>query len=81
MIASGIATEAKPGWTVDTLKPYAAHVLACFGKDRVMWGSDWPVLDLNGSYGGWHDAAVEIAGADALVFGGTARRFYRIEEM
>ncbi len=75
---SGIASEAKPGWTVETLKPYARHVLASFGKTRVMWGSDWPVLELNGSYGSWHDAAVEIAGNDTHVFGGTAAEFYRI---
>jgi L-fuconolactonase len=77
---SGLATEAKPGWTVETLKPYARHVLASFGKTRVMWGSDWPVLDLNGSYGAWHEAAVEIAGHSEQVFGQTAAEFYRIEE-
>jgi L-fuconolactonase len=77
---SGIATEAKPGWTTDTLKPYARHVLSSFGKTRVMWGSDWPVLALNGSYGSWHDAAVEIAGESPQVFGQTAAEFYRIRE-
>jgi L-fuconolactonase len=77
---SGIATEAKSGWTVETLKPYARHVLSSFGKTRVMWGSDWPVLELNGSYGAWHAAAVEIAGDNGHIFGGTAVEFYRIEE-
>ncbi len=48
---SGIATEANAGWTTKTLKPYAEHVITCFGDPRVMWGSDWPVLELNGSYG------------------------------
>jgi L-fuconolactonase len=76
---SGIATEAKTGWTVETLKPYAAHVLASFGKARVMWGSDWPVLELNGSYGSWHDAAQQIVGDSDQVFGQTAAAFYRIE--
>jgi L-fuconolactonase len=45
-----------------------------------MWGSDWPVLELNGSYPAWHAAATEIvgtSGADAI-FGGTAAKFYRI---
>jgi len=77
---SGLATEAKPGWTVETLKPYARHVIDCFGPERVMWGSDWPVLELNGSYPAWHGAATEIVGASgaAQIFGGTAAKFYRI---
>ena len=77
---SGLATEAKPGWTIETLRPYAAHIIECFGSSRVMWGSDWPVLDLNGTYASWHDAAMSIVGAKdmAQVFGGTAQKFYRI---
>jgi L-fuconolactonase len=74
---SGIATEAKPGWTTQTLKPYVEHVINSFGTRRVMWGSDWPVLELNGSYGSWHDAATDIAGENANIFGGTAAAFYR----
>lgn len=78
--SSGIATEAKPGWTAETLTRYARHVIDCFGPERVMWGSDWPVLELNGSYPQWHAAATQIVGtpgADAI-FGGTAAKFYRI---
>lgn len=81
---SGIATEARPGWTTETLKPFAQHVIASFGADRVMWGSDWPVLELNGSYPSWHDAAQTIVGhsaENAKIFGKTAARFYRIGEM
>ena len=81
---SGIATEARPGWTTETLKPYAQHVISSFGADRVMWGSDWPVLDLNGSYASWHDTAQSIVGQraeNAKIFVGTAAKFYRIEEM
>jgi L-fuconolactonase len=79
---SGIATEAKPGWAVDTLRPYAEHVLKSFGTKRVMWGSDWPVLDLNGSYEGWHSTAKAIVPIEDWdqVFGKTARKFYRIDE-
>ncbi len=77
---SGLATEAKPGWTVETLLPYAEDVLRVFGPDRVMWGSDWPVVNLNGSYESWLSAAqsyVPKADHDA-VFGVNAARFYRI---
>ena len=79
---SGIATEARPGWTTETLKPYAKHVISSFGADRVMWGSDWPVLELNGSYPSWHDTAQAIAGQgpdNEQIFGKTARKFYRID--
>jgi L-fuconolactonase len=78
---SGLATEAAPGWTVDTLRPYAEHVLSVFGPERVMWGSDWPVLEMAGSYDEWRQAAETIVGrgpAFDRVFGGTAAGFYRI---
>ena len=78
---SGLATEAAPAWKVDDLKPVADTVLAAFGPDRVMWGSDWPVLNLAGSYDQWVAATDELlAGLDAAgqaaVRGGTAARFY-----
>ena len=57
---SGLATEASPGWTVEALRPYAQHILNVFGPSRVMWGSDWPVLTLNGDYDGWVAAATEL---------------------
>lgn len=75
---SGLATEAGAGWRPDDLRPAIDHVLAAFGPDRVMWGSDWPVLNLAGDYAGWHAVArAAVPEADrAAVFGGTARRFY-----
>ena len=78
---SGLATEAGPGWSVATLRPYAEHVISVFGSARVMWGSDWPVVELNGSYDSWRDAAQQIIGGGPGkedIFGGTAARFYRI---
>jgi L-fuconolactonase len=80
---SGLATEANPNWTDETLKPYVAHLLEHFGYARLMWGSDWPVLDMNGSYAAWHDTArnltshLEKAQQDAI-FGANARAFYRL---
>ena len=78
---SGIATEAKPGWDVETLRPYAAHVLDSFGPTRVMWGSDWPVLNLNGNYELWHSSAMALVreAQHAAVFADTAAEFYRIK--
>ena len=80
---SGLATEAAPGWNEATLRPYADHLLAHFGPSRLMWGSDWPVLNLNGDYPTWHAVANALLASlsqtqcDA-VFGGNAAAFYRL---
>jgi L-fuconolactonase len=81
---SGLATEASPGWTLATLKPYVDHLLKNFGPERLMWGSDWPVLNLNGDYAGWFAAARTLTdhlkdGEKEAVFGGNAQSFYRLE--
>jgi len=79
---SGIATEAAKGWTIDTLKPYAHHVIEVFGAKRVMFGSDWPVLELNGTYDSWFQAAKSIVQPHDFnaIFGETAAQFYRISK-
>ncbi len=80
---SGMVTEAGPGWTVEQLRPYADAILRLFGPGRVLWGSDWPVLTLAASYGGWVAASdALLAGLDEAqrqaVFALNAQRFYRI---
>jgi len=78
---SGLVTEAGRGWKVDALRRYAAHVLECFGPERVLWGSDWPVVTLAASYDRWTHATdallAALPAADvAAIRGGNARRFY-----
>jgi L-fuconolactonase len=78
---SGLATEAAPGWTAEALRPYVDVLLEAFGPERMMFGSDWPVLTLAGDYPGWLAAAQALtAGLSeddrAQVFGGTATQFY-----
>ncbi|WP_372344405.1 amidohydrolase [Streptomyces sp. KL116D] len=75
---SGLVTEADwERWTVDDLRPYADTVLAAFGPERVLFGSDWPVCTLAASYEQVLDSARALAGgADEDVFAGTARRVY-----
>ena len=82
---SGLATEAGGVWSAETLSPYVRHLLACFGPDRLMFGSDWPVLELAGSYSDWVSAAESLTAhlpeaARAAVFGGTAARFYGLSD-
>jgi L-fuconolactonase len=58
-------------------------VLACFGADRLVWGSDWPVLELAGSYERWWAETRQLLAdlspqEQAAVMGGNARRLYRL---
>jgi L-fuconolactonase len=81
---SGLVTEAAPGWTVETLRPYVDVLLEAFGPSRLMFGSDWPVLTNNGDYLGWFDAAETLTSGlneaeRGQVFGGTAAAFYGLE--
>ncbi len=78
---SGMATEAAPGWREADLAPYVSHLLATFGPGRMLWGSDWPVLNLAGDYAGWAGTARKlVAGCSdeeqAAIFGGNAARIY-----
>jgi L-fuconolactonase len=52
---SGLLTEAGPHCSDDDLIPYADHVIESFSTDRVMYGSDWPVLTLAGRYSRWFE--------------------------
>ncbi|NDP41174.1 MAG: amidohydrolase family protein [Aromatoleum sp.] len=81
---SGLITEAGPAWTIDTLRRYVDHLLTCFGPLRLMWGSDWPVVELGGGYRRWLAATVALlapldAADRAAILGGTAQRFYGLE--
>jgi L-fuconolactonase len=82
---SGMITEANPSsWTLEDLRPYVTHVLSCFGPGRLMFGSDWPVCTLAGTYAevsnalrallAPHTGPKEIQG----IFGANAARFYGI---
>jgi L-fuconolactonase len=78
---SGLVTEAKPDWQPADLRRTVDHVLVCFSPQRVLWGSDWPVVNLAGGYAQWL-AATEALLADlsphekADILGGTAARIY-----
>ncbi|WP_428028133.1 amidohydrolase family protein [Altererythrobacter sp.] len=81
---SGLWTEAGEDCTPAAIKPYVDTVRAAFGEERLMWGSDWPVLNLAGSYQAWLDQALALfddlsSTQRAAVFGGNAARFYGID--
>lgn len=81
---SGMITEADwQHWTAEDIKPYVHRVMELFGEDRVMFGSDWPVCTLAGSYhqvvGALREALGPIsAETEAKIFGGNAIRWYRL---
>lgn len=80
---SGLATEAKSDWQTDDLRRYIDHLLHCFGPQRLMWGSDWPVVNLAGGYDRWMAAGLSCLATlteheRAAIFGGSAARFYGV---
>lgn len=83
MKLSGMMTESGPGWRRDEVEPYVAAILDAFGPERVMWGSDWPVINRGGGYAKWLETVEEItagltAAEQARLFGGAAIEFYRL---
>ncbi len=82
---SGMITEADwKNWKPADLKPYIDIALDAFGPDRLMYGSDWPVCELAGSYELVHAALAEnIADLSETeqqrIWAGTAAEFYGIK--
>ncbi len=80
---SGILANVSDGWTVDELRPYVEFVIEKFGWDRVVWGSDHPVVTLFADLTRWVNASREIvAGASTeeqeKLFWRNAERVYRL---
>jgi len=81
---SGLVAYADPHhWTAEDLRPYVDHAIECFGWDRVVFGSDWPVCTLSASYRQWVEALVSLTrGAGEVnqkkLFQENAIRIYRL---
>jgi len=81
---SGMVTEAKwDGWRAEDFRPYLDVVFEAFGAERLMFGTDWPVATLAGTYEQVHRLAADYASglsaeARAKFFGGNAVGFYRL---
>lgn len=80
---SGMITEADHAcWKPADLQPYVEHVLDIFGPDRLLFGSDWPVCLLAGSYAEALNALRTLLDPllsgpqQAAIYGGNAIRFY-----
>lgn len=80
---SGLLTEAGTRTSPEVLAPYVAHIFHCFGAQRVLWGSDWPVLNMVCDYGHWLALSRDFVNGFAAryandVFGDTAARLYNL---
>ncbi len=80
---SGILTEDGPDWTPERIKPYLDTVLDVFGPDRLVWGSDWPVINLVADYKRWINTIQNaLAGLTATdqqkIWADNACRFYKL---
>jgi len=70
-------------WTPEDLRPFVEHVIECFGWNRVMFGSDWPVCTQAASLKQWVEALALIT-SDASeterkkLFHDNAERVYRL---
>ncbi|MDP9171215.1 MAG: amidohydrolase family protein [Acidobacteriota bacterium] len=79
---SGMITEADhESWSAGDLRPFVQHVLKLFPPDRLMFGSDWPVCLLAGSWKQVLAAFTQACGPlpqveREKILGGTAQRFY-----
>jgi L-fuconolactonase len=81
---SGLLTEAGSRRSLAHLTPYVEHIFACFGATRVVWGSDWPVLNAVADYADWLSQARALVGLCAkgqenAVFHHNAVRAYKLD--
>ena len=82
---SGLIERAGIEWTKESLRPYVETVIDAFGPSRVMFASNWPVLEIGGTYEGWVGALrailddIGLAEADRVaILAGTACRAYGV---
>ena len=82
---SGLLTEAPAGAGAAAIAPFLGQLLASFGPERILWGSDWPVLAMASNYPAWVAMTEELTcdlapEACRAIWGDTAARVYGIEE-
>ena len=80
---SGILTEVSSRGERAKISPYVEHVFSVFETNRIMWGSDWPVLELAEKYDDWFNLAnkfcASLSESEKMdVFANTAASFYRL---
>ncbi|ACE86132.1 amidohydrolase family protein [Cellvibrio japonicus] len=87
---SGLLTEAAADQGEEALYPYVDWLLANIGAERLLWGSDWPVVELApakhlAGYRAWQQLTLALLASCSpverqAIMGGTARQFYQFSE-
>lgn len=80
---SGLLTECGPNPAPHAARRWAQHVIDVFGPERVIWGSDWPVLELASTYASWWQETQTLLSPLAspqrnAILGGNAARVYQL---
>jgi L-fuconolactonase len=83
---SGLVTEAGQDPDFDCLLPYMQHLLNTFTASRLMWGSDWPVLNLVTNYSQWISLTEAFLSSVCLeqqtqIWSQSATEFYNLNEL
>lgn len=81
-VAEGAGAAAMSGLQ-DRVRPWCQRLLDIWGPQRLLWGSDWPVLDLAASYDAWRELTMQVLAGltdqeQAAILGENARRIYRL---
>jgi len=80
---SGLVTEASLDQGLEELRPWVETLFESFGAQRLLWGSDWPVVNLAGGYAHWLTLTKRLVAPLRTrdrqdLFSGTARKVYRL---
>jgi L-fuconolactonase len=78
---SGLLTEAGARTDDAAISEVVEHIGASFGPERLLWGSDWPVLTLAGNYTDWAAQCERLVDQyypdhSEAIFSGNAKRIY-----
>ena len=84
---SGVMAYCAPGdATYEAIKHYVDHALEAFGPDRMVWGSDWPVVEMANGIQDWisvtspNSSRSERSKEASAIGRATALRVYGVEE-
>ena len=81
---SGLMAYCAPGTSSqETIQPYVDHVLECFGPKRMVWGSDWPVVNLGKGIQEWIAVTRNILSSlsddeASAIANGNAQKIYKV---
>ena len=80
---SGVLTEVGEDYSKTQIEPYVDFILNSFSPNKIMWGSDWPVLTMAEKYSNWFDLAMDCCNNFSeseknMIFANTAKNFYNL---